>query len=59
MWAGESALSTSKLIDEQGKLTVGGSIFTDVPSSVEYAQAMVWAIQQSITTGTSSTVQPQ
>lgn len=39
----------------EGKPSAGSSNFTDVPSSADYAQAVAWAVQQGITTGTSGT----
>lgn len=38
-----------------GKPAVESSVFSDVPASADYAQAVAWAIQQGITAGTSAT----
>lgn len=38
-----------------GKPPVDSSVFSDVPASADYAQAVAWAAQQGITAGTSAT----
>ena len=37
-----------------GQPSAGASGFTDVPSSASYAQAVAWAVQEGITSGTSA-----
>ncbi|MBM6977345.1 lectin-like protein [Intestinimonas butyriciproducens] len=38
-----------------GKPSAGGSPFSDVPNNADYAQAVAWAVNQGVTTGTSAT----
>ena len=38
-----------------GRPSAGASGFTDVPASASYAQAVAWAVQKGITTGTTAT----
>lgn len=38
-----------------GSPTMGASNFTDVPSGAEYSQAVAWAVDKKITSGTSAT----
>lgn len=38
-----------------GKPSAPATNFTDVPSNADYAQAVAWAVQQGITSGTSAT----
>ena len=39
----------------EGSPAASGSVFTDVPTEANYAQAVAWAVAKNITSGTSQT----
>jgi len=49
------AMVVSYLWKLAGSPAVSGSVFTDVPAGSDYAQAVAWAVENGITSGTSRT----